>query len=375
MLLIREGKSPLEAIQQRVYIGVVKGSAKLADVARAAGVSQGTASNVFNRPGIVRPEVRARVEASARRLGYAGPDPKGRLLRAGKVNAIGFVMADRMAYAFHDPFMRLVLAGIAEECDLRGAGLALVSASQEDAAWRLQTAVLDGFIVHCLKVGDDLIALARERNLPFVAIDLHAGPGTSSVLVDDRRGAVLAARHLVELGHRRIALLSLETCSVACFGRIDAGRLRAAEYRALRERAAGYAEGLAEQGIDLDRIPIVEVPNERQSATRYADELLSASPETTAILAMSDVLAMAAVDAARARGLRVPQDLSVVGFDDVSEAAAFDPPLTTVAQPIVEKGRLAARLILEPGLPRTESLPVKLVVRGSTAPPAPSGRS
>ncbi len=84
---------------------------------------------------------------------------------------------------------------------------------------------------------------------------------------------------------------------------------------------------------------------------------------------MSDVLAMAAVDAARARGLRVPQDLSVVGFDDVPEAAAFEPPLTTVAQPIAEKGRLAARLILEGGPPRVERLAVKLVVRGSTAAP------
>ena len=345
----------------------MKRSAKLADVAKAAGVSQGTASNVFNRPEIVRAEVRARVEASARRLGYAGPDPKGRLLRAGKVNAIGFVMPETMAYALQDPYMRLVTTGIAEECDRHGAGLALVSTKQGDAAWRLQTAVVDGFIVHCLKVGDDLIALARERNLPIVCMDLQAGAGTSSVLVDDRRGAYLAARHLLELGHRKIGLLSIDTCAVPCFGKCDAGRLRSAEYRVQRERAAGYAEALAEGGIDFDRIPIMECPNDRREAVRYGDELLASSPETTAVLAMSDILAMAAVDAARARGLRVPQDLSVVGFDDVPEAAAFDPPLTTVAQPILEKGRVAARLILESGPARVEHLPVKLVVRGLTA--------
>ena len=347
----------------------MKRTAKLADVAKAAGVSQGTASNVFNRPEIVRPEVRARVEASARRLGYAGPDPKGRVLRAGKVNAIGFVIADKMAYALQDPFMRLMMAGIAEECDRRGAGLALVSARQEDAAWRLQTAMVDGFVVHCLKVGEDLIALARERNLPFVCIDLQAGPGTSSVLVDDRRGAYLAARHLLELGHRRIGILSIDTCAAPGFGPSAAERLRASEYPVPRERVEGYAEALAESGIELDRVPIVEAPNERRPAVPYADELLASHPEITAILAMSDVLAMAAADAARARGLRVPQDLSVVGFDDVPEAAAFEPPLTTVAQPIAEKGRLAARLILEGGPPRVERLAVKLVVRGSTAAP------
>ncbi len=347
----------------------MKRSAKLADVARAAGVSQGTASNVFNRPEIVRPEVRARVEASARRLGYAGPDPKGRVLRGGKVNAIGFVMADKMAYAFHDPFMRLVMAGIAEECDRRGAGLALVSTREEEAAWRIQTAVVDGFIVHCLKVGDDLLAVARERNLPFVCIDLQAGPGVGSVLVDDRRGAYLGAQHLLELGHRKVALLSLETRATPCFGRCDAGRLRAADFPVQRERAAGWGEALAEHGIDIETVPILEVPNERHQAVGYIDELLGTHPEITAVLAMSDVQAMDAVEAARARGLRVPGDLSVVGFDDIPEAAAFDPPLTTVAQPIIEKGRVAARIILERGPPRTETLPLKLVVRGSTAAP------
>ncbi len=124
-------------------------SAKLSDVARAAGVSQGTASNVFNRPDIVSDEIRKRVEASARRLGYTGPDPRGRLLRAGKVNLIGIVSADDTAYAFRDPYMRELMAGIAAECDARGAGMALVAAKHNaEAAWRVQTAVVDGFIVN-----------------------------------------------------------------------------------------------------------------------------------------------------------------------------------------------------------------------------------
>lgn len=348
----------------------MKRSARLADVAKAAGVSQGTASNVFNRPALVRPEVRDRVEAAARRLGYAGPDPKGRILRAGKVNAIGIVTAGGMAYSFRDPFMRLVMAGIADECEARGAGMTLVSTEERaEASWSIQTAVVDGFIVHCLKQGSALVSLARERKLPFVAIDLDAGPGTSSVLVDDRRGAYLAARHLLDLGHRRVAILSMEVGPSPCFGWMDAGRFRCAEYRVERDRAAGYAAALAEHGIELERLPIMEANNEPEPAARQAAELLAAHPETTAILAMSDVLALAAVAAARGRGLRVPQDLSVVGFDDVPEAALADPPLTTVRQPIEEKGRAAARLIFEGGGPRTEVLGVELVVRGSTAAP------
>jgi DNA-binding LacI/PurR family transcriptional regulator len=349
----------------------MKRSAKLADVARAAGVSQGTASNAFNRPELVRPEVRARVEASARRLGYAGPDPRGRALRAGKANLIGIVSAGDTAYSFRDLFMRQVMAGIADECDAHGAGMALVSArGNSEAAWRIQTAVVDGFIVNCLRVGEDLISLARERKLPFVSIDLDAGPGTSSILVEDRRGGYAAARHLLELGHRRFGLLALETGCVARFGWVEAGRLRGCDLRFARDRVAGYADALAERGIALEDLAVMEAPNDRDAAVPYAAELLAARPETTAILAMSDVLAFAAIDAARSRGLRVPEDLSVVGFDDVPEAATSSPPLTTVSQPAVEKGRLAARLILEPGPPRAEVLPVKLVVRGSTAPRA-----
>lgn len=347
-------------------------SAKLVDVAKAAGVSQGTASNVFNRPELVRPEVRARVEASARRLGYCGPDPRGRLLRAGKVNAIGIVMADEMGYSFRDPYQRVVMAGIADECDARGAGLALVSAkraTEGEAAWRIKTAVVDGFIVNCIHVGAELVASARERNLPFVAMDLDAGPGTSSVTIEERRGGYLAASHLLELGHRKIGLLAIETCAASSVGWSDAGRLQVSDAPFERDRAAGYAEALAERGVELDKVPVLEMRNEREDAARWTTELLSAHPEVTAVLAMSDVLALGALDAARARGLRVPEDFSIVGFDDVPDASLCTPQLTTVSQPIIEKGRLAARLIFDGGPPRAERLPVKLVVRGSTAAP------
>jgi DNA-binding LacI/PurR family transcriptional regulator len=351
---------------------IMKRVVRLADVAKAAGVSQGTASNVFNRPHLVRDEVRERVENSARRLGYGGPDPKGRLLRAGKVNAIGFVSANEMAYFFRDPFARLLTAGIAEVCDEHGAGMSLVpGASRENAAWSIQSALVDGFIVYCLEDGDRLIGLARQRNLPFVAIDLDAGPGTSSIMVEDERGAHLAAQHLLELGHRKIGFLSMEPHGDNRFGWVDADLIRNCSCKVERDRLTGYIGALAEHGAPLDGLPIMVAPNDRQDGAPYAGQLIDRVPGLTAIAAMSDILAMAAIDAARERGLRVPEDLSVVGFDDIPDAAEMDPPLTTIAQPIAEKGRRAARLIFEPGEPRKELLEVKLVVRGSTAPARP----
>lgn len=352
----------------------MKRSAKLADVARAAGVSQGTASNVFAKPELVRPEVRERVEQAARRLGYHGPDPKGRLLRAGRVNAIGVVVMDDLSYFFKDPFNREFMSGVAEVCDERGAGIALVSAIDRDtAAWGIDSALVDGFIIQCLEDGDRLIELARRRRLPFVAVDVDPGPDASAIMIEDRTGARWAAEHLLALGHRRFGILSLEILGDGRSGLVDRDRRASRGYGATRDRLDGYGEALAAAGIDFDAVPIVEVQNDHRGATEGAALLLDAAPGMTAALAMSDVLAMALIEEARRRGLRVPGDLSVVGYDDVQEAAQFDPPLTTIAQPTVEKGRIAARMIFDAAPPRKEILPVQLVLRGSTG-PAPDRR-
>jgi DNA-binding LacI/PurR family transcriptional regulator len=343
---------------------------KLADVARAAGVSQGTASNVFSRPEIVRPEVRDRVQACAQKLGYAGPDPKGRLLRAGKVNAIGVVVMDDLTYFFNDPFNREFMTGVAEVCDAHGAGIALVSGvDRAKAVWGINSAVVDGFIVQCIEDGDRLIELTRKRKLPFVAVDSDPGPDASAIMIDDRGGARVAAEHLLGLGHRRIAILSLEVANDGRTGPVDRERRQMAAYGATRDRFLGYEEAIAAAGIDFDGVPVIEALNDRTGASTGARALLDRAPEATAILAMSDVLALGLLHEAQNRGLRVPLDLSIVGYDDVPEAAAANPPLTTIAQPIVEKGRLAARMIFDRGPPRRQVLPVELVVRGTTAAP------
>jgi DNA-binding LacI/PurR family transcriptional regulator len=345
-------------------------SAKLSDVAKAAGVSQGTASNVFNRPELVRPEVRERVEACARRLNYAGPDPKGRLLRAGKVNAIGVVTNEALSAVLDDPGTLIMLRGIAEMCDQQGAGIALVPGypNEGTSGWSIRSALVDGFIVFCLEEGDRLVREARQRKLPFVAIDLDPGPAASSIRVDDRGGARLAAEHLASLGHRHFGILSLELSGDNHFGPVESERRHTARYAVTRDRLAGYSDAFASAGIDSDSVPIIEVLHDRAAGATATAELLARHPQITAILAMSDLIALGTLDHARAAGISVPRDLSVVGFDDIPEAALADPPLTTVAQPIREKGLRAAALIFDTGPPRTELLGVKFVVRGSSGP-------
>ena len=254
---------------------------RLVDVAQAAGVSRGTASNVFNHPEIVRPEVRERVLATARQLGYGGPDPKGRLLRAGKVNAIGVVVAGTFAAGFRDPFGQLFMSGIGGVCDAHGAGLTLISAHDETneiAAWNIQSALVDGFIVHCLEDKTPLLALARQRGLPFVAVDVDAEPGDIAIRIDDRNAARREAEHLLALGHRDIGVLALEFIGEGRFGFVDRERMKALRYAVTRDRLAGYADALGAAGIEIESLPMVETVLSRERGAAATAAILERAP-------------------------------------------------------------------------------------------------
>ena len=351
---------------------MARDSVKLSDVAKAAGVSQGTASNVFSRPEIVRAEVREHVHATARAMGYGGPDPKGRLLRAGKVNAIGVATAEPLAYFFDDPFARELLRGISEACDKVGAGIALVSARRDDRlAWNIQSALVDGFVLLCIENGEHLVQLTRDRQLPFVALALgKPDPTISAIGVDAFAGAQLAAEHLIGLGHRRFAILGIEFADNR-HGPVGLAEIERATYSTSRDRAHGYFEVLERHGIPRESVPVYETLNDIATVQAGLEHIFASGAPPTAILAMSDRVALFAIDWLKQRGLTVPGNVSVVGFDGVPEAALSMPPLTTVAQPIAEIGRRAVETILaHDGSVRREILPLELVIRASTAAPA-----
>ncbi|CAM5765141.1 LacI family transcriptional regulator [Labrys miyagiensis] len=368
-----------ELIQRSYYrrVGQWQGAAflekvvRLADIAKAAGVSQGTASNVFNRPHLVRMEVRERVEGIARSLGYHGPDPKGRLLRAGKVNAIGLVTAEPLSYFFEDPYARAMMTAISQACDARGAGIALVSAMNEQKlAWNVHSALVDGFILFCIDEGPRLVELTRERQLPFVALHLGTKDETISAIgVDNFAGARLAARHLADLGHRRFAILATPLTDEH-YGFVTLVDVQAGIYSTSRDRVAGYFDVLREFGIDTRNVPILGTQSEHEEAVRQGlEQIFAAAEPPTALLCMSDRIAFLAIGWLGERGLSVPGEVSVIGFDGIAEGAQFQPPLTTIAQPIHAMGRLAVEMILDDagGIERRE-FETKLVTRASTAP-------
>lgn len=344
-------------------------SIKLRDVAKAAGVSQGTASNVFNRPEVVREEVRERVLGVAKTLGYAGPSVTGRLLRAGKVNAIGIATAEPLSYFFDDPWARAMMAAISACCDARGAGIALVSArNRQRPAWNIQSALVDGFVLMCADEGELLVDLTQQRELPFVALALEAGLAhVPAIAIDNVGGARMAAEHLLGLGHRKLAVLAIADEGTA--GDVGMAGIAASPYSTVRDRAEGYRQALEEAGVAQD-VRAYFSDNAPPSVVAIMTALFEGGEPPTAILAMSDRIALFAIDWLQQRGLRVPEDVSVVGFDGVPEGAESLPGLTTVQQPMEEIARRAVAALLDDEVPDgREVLALDLVVRGSTAPP------
>lgn len=350
---------------------MTKGHIKLADVAKAAGVSQGTASNVFSRPEVVREEVRERVLGIARELGYNGPDIKGRLLRAGRINAIGVAAIDPLAYFFEDPWARALMTELAMVCDGTGTGIALVSAqNQQKLAWNINSALVDGFILLCVEGGEKLVELTRRRQLPFIALALGGGDASIPAIgIDNIAGAATVARHLAKLGHRRFAILAIGL-NGDHVGAVTPEQAVRSLKSTSRDRALGYWQALADFGIGREDVPMYGTQNDRLSVDAALEELFATAKPPTAILAMSDRIALLAMQWLAGRGLAVPGDVSVAGFDGVPEAATAEPGLTTMAQPLQEIARRAVAAILEDAMPPLqEALDVTLIVRGSTAPP------
>ena len=334
----------------------------LRDVAAAAGVSIGTASNAISRPDLVSADARERVEAAARELGYAGPNPAARRLRTGEAGALGLIFTEDLEFAFRDLAALQFLEGVAGALRDRGAGLLIVPpATEQEGAIRLvREALVGAFVVYSAPDDDPRVAAAVQRRLPLVIVDQPQNtPRVPFVGIDDRAAARGAAEHVRALGHERVAVVSFAATAPGTD----------LVFPVTEERLRGYREGLGEREPDV----VVARPNSREAAEEAGGALLDRPPRErpTALLCMSDAIALGCRRAAAELGIAVPHALSIVGFDDSPVARLSDPPLTTVAQPMAEKGRIATGLALggRKRRPRRTILPTELVVRGTTAPP------
>lgn len=338
--------------------------ARIADVAREAGVSKAAVSFAFNSPERLRPETAERIRQVATTLGYRA-HPVARMLKAGATTTIGILSPQALAQVFANPFFPLFAEGVATVIEDRGFGLLFISPLHGSLQRAMARATVDGVIVIGLDRRHPEVETIRQAGLPTVLVDAPAWPEHGAIEIDDMAGAMAAAVHLLELGHRDLIVLTMEPSSS-----------QADEESVMERRMRGYRRAFEEFGVKLGAGRVVTTPATFEGGEAAFLRSWEDGLRPTAVLSMSDAAAAGVLQAARHLGLAVPDHLSVVGFDDLPLTRFTDPPLTTVHQPVRRKGEEAARMLLGalgPGPHRAAEhrvLETRLIVRGSTAPPA-----
>lgn len=328
----------------------------IADVAARAGVSKTTVSRVLNGKGEVDEATATRVRRVIDELGYV-PSARAVGLARGRTKLVGMLVP-----SLTWPWMGDVLQGVVDVVETEGYGLLLFTCNRGDESMRqfasqVSAKSFDGLLVIEPEGTLDYIAGLHARGLPVVLIDDRAHqPLFPSVATTNRHGGHAAGAHLLELGRRRPLVIT------------GPSRFGCSE-----ERLDGFAEAYATAGLPLDPALVVEGDFTFDVGRLAVKRLIGAGIKFDAVFAHNDLSAAGAIHAIREAGLRIPDDVAVVGFDDLPLAATTEPPLTSVHQPLREMGEAAARLLLAhfdgAALPRSTVIPTTFTIRGSTIPP------
>jgi DNA-binding LacI/PurR family transcriptional regulator len=324
------------------------------DIARLAHVSHPTVSRALQNSPLVKPQTAERIRQIAEQAGYhASAVARGLVTR--RTRTIGLVVTTAA-----DPFTSEVFSGIEQEAHDRGYCVFLAESYADPESERkiVQTFAerrVDGIIVTSSRVGALYLPLLSEMMVPIVLVNnQHPGSFVHSVMIRNQEGVRAAAKHLIALGHRRIAYLGDQS-----------------GYQSDAERCAGYREALEAAGIEFTAELMAPGDGKPGGGLRAMDQLLAMAHPPTAVCCYNDMTALGAMRSIRLRGLRVPEDISVVGFDDLFIASYLQPPLTTVRQPMRRMGQLAMDSLFKLMSGDESEIHIKvdaeLIVRESTA--------
>ncbi len=329
------------------------------DVAAHAQVSLSTVSYVLNDSGPVAPERRQRVLDAVRVLNYM-PNESARKLKRRSPFTIGMIVPD-----LTNQFFAMVTEGVQKAASARDVLVVLVAPAaaeqpEEKQAQLLRRQRVDG-VVYLSGTGS-LPAAIHEiaRSGPIVLVDEKIpGTGLPAIVAESRKGARAVAAHVLEQGHRNVAVIGGPMALWTA-----------------RQRLAGYREAFAGAGLDPDAVPVIAGDYQQESGQRIAAELLAADPRPTALICANDLLAIGAMEHCREVGLRVPEDVSIVGFDDLPLSRLLTPRLTSVSQPAREMGYRAAQALFElldaGEVGPVADLPTTVNLRDSVCPPQES---
>jgi DNA-binding LacI/PurR family transcriptional regulator len=347
--------------------------ATLREVADRAGVSTSTASLVFSGKGPVATDTAERVRKAATDLGYAGPNPLASSLRHGRAGVVGVIVEGRLLHAFRDPFAVTVLDGLAQQLDAVPAGMLLIAQPQDDPGRivpQLAGYALDAVVFSlCGPMHNPVVDHLAARGIPMVGNGSPDDSRVAQIRLDERGASASAARHVRDLGHRRVGHIAMQLRADSATAPFVSSDLASAAYADARDRALGFLD------VFGDEAPMVETAIPDVDEGRRAGRLLldvPAEQRPTAVVAQSDLLALGAIRAAEDLGLRVPEDLSVTGFDGI-DLPWYAGTLTTVLQHGEEKGRQLGAMVqalLAGDTVADLVMPTELRVGTTTAPPA-----
>lgn len=346
--------------------------ATIQDVANRANVSKSAVSLAFNDSRKLSEATLNKIHRAAEELGYS-QDPTARMLRTRRTDSLGLLLPQQLDKVLENPYYTQFLQGIGQTCQREGFTLLLVPPLRGSMLKAIPYAAVDGFIVSGLEYDRGEVTALRQRGTPFVLVDSEWHDDVHSVDIDETDGIKELVEYLLRQGHRRIAFVAIETDTPGGFRNWKGP---------VHRRMQGAIEGLATAGLtpDDDQVSIIEVPCTRSGGVTAFRTLWGRDERPTAMVAFSDIIAFGILDAAREAGVEVPDQLSVSGFDDLAEASWTTPSLTTIRQPILAKGRLAAEYLVDLIAGGTDPqahqqrLATTLLLRESTA-SAPSERS
>lgn len=358
-------------------LNIMKKKLNLTDVAKHLGVSIATVSNAFNRPDQLSAKLRERILAESAKLGYHGPNLAARSLRIGASGVIGVMLSDSLSHTFSDPVASQLLEGIAEVLIENRKQLLLLSSHVQSMEQSSAESLPDGLIVYGDIPVTRLVQIQRSGK-PIVMVDCRAQE-SHSVNIDNQSAAYTIAEHaftnslsqniLNEKEKLNVSILGLKLVDVPRVCRLADDDLTL-QPQVAHNRLTGYLKATAAHNIELPADKVWHIPvNNHYYAEKAAREALMTLQQPNVLLCMSDVIALSAIKVAKELGLRVPQDIQITGFDDISEASRSEPSLTTISQQSIEKGRVAATLLLDSikdeSEPQHLQLQTRLVVRRS----------
>lgn len=341
-----------------------KKALNLKEVAKILGVSTATVSNAFNRPDQLSEKLRTRILKESAELGYFGPNLAARSLRKGQSDVIAVILADSLAYSFSDPVASQFLQGVSEVLFEQKKQLLLLSSQLEANVQSSAESLPDGFIFYGKPGGDSLERILRLGK-PVVAVDFETTQ-CPTVNIDNFEGAKQAALHAIRSAQDHVAILSLSLVDSERICRLHDDDIDATSQAISQRRLAGYLSACKQKDVNLPSNLIWHIPyNTPELAEIAAHEALTTAPQPNVILCMSDVIALAVIRQAKALDIAIPQELRVIGFDDIPEASRVSPPLSTICQQSIRKGSYAAEALLSPEVQHSHQLGTELIIRTS----------